>query len=226
MTRILVVEDDTAITEGLRFTLDAAGFEVDVVQDGESALQAIRTTPPEVVILDLGLPGLDGLEVLKRLRQRGPSIAVLVLTARSMELDKVRALDLGADDYVTKPFGLAELMARIRALLRRPASQDPARAKIVFGEIEVDPRRYTAMRAGRPLELTAREFRLLEYLFHNRGLVLSREQILDNVWGRDCASGPRTVDVHLAKLRKKIERQPDDPKHLVTVRAAGYTFRV
>jgi len=222
MTRILLVEDDPTIVDGLKEALTHEGYDIDAATDGETALEKIGSSSSDLVILDLGLPRLDGLEVLRRLRSRGVKAPVLVLSARSMELDKVRALDLGADDYMTKPFGLSELTARIRALVRRTEPSNPTDGCVQLGDLSIDTRRHRTTKDGRPIVLTTREYRLIEYLHQNRGMVLSRDQILDSVWGVDCASGPRTVDVHMAKLRKKIEDDPEAPRYIITVRAAGY----
>lgn len=223
MSRVLIVEDDEAIAVGMADTLRREGHAVSVAGTVSAACAALGASLPDLVILDLGLPDGDGFTVLAHLRRRDAGLPVLVLSARTMELDKVRALDGGADDYMTKPFGLSELLARIRALLRRSLAGGPVEdGRFRVGDLDVDPRRFQARRGGVAVPLTAREFRLLEYLHRNAGMVLSRGQILDAVWGLDCASGERTVDVHMAKLRRKVEADPDSPRHLLTVRSAGY----
>ena len=225
MNTILIVEDDGAIAVGLADTLQGEGYEVQVANTGTEALKFIALKEPALIVLDLNLPDMDGLDVLTHLRGRGLQFPVLILSARTLELDKVRGLDKGADDYLTKPFGLSELLARVRALLRRAQSAGKARVQLFcFGDIEIDLKKFTAKRKGQKLSLTTREFRLLEYFYLNKEQVLSREQILAAVWGRTYASGTRTVDVHIAKLRKKIEVDSESPCHLLTVRSAGYKF--
>ncbi len=225
MNSILIVEDDGAIAVGLADTLQAEGYVVQVAATGEEALKSIAERKPELIVLDLNLPDMDGLDVLTHVRERGHEYPVLILSARTLELDKVRGLDKGADDYLTKPFGLSELLARVRALLRRSGRKGKSETTIVkFGDLEIDLIKFTAKRKGRELRLTTREYRLLEYFYLNKEQVLSRQQILEAVWGSTYASGTRTVDVHIAKLRKKIEVDSENPRHLLTVRSAGYKF--
>lgn len=224
MTDILVIEDDSSIADGLCDTLKTEGYSVELAGTGSEARAIVERDEPRTIVLDLGLPDCDGLNLLAQWRDEGRSFPVLVLSARTLELDKVRALDRGADDYLTKPFGLAELLARLRALLRRGGVRRAGDERLTFGMMTIDFARHEARRGDRPIALTAREYRLLEYLALNRGIVLSRERILEAVWGRDCASGLRTVDVHVAKLRRKVERNCDQPEHIVTVRSAGYRF--
>ena len=222
---ILIIEDDGAIAVGLSDTLHGEGYDVHVAKTGTEALKFIAKEEPALIVLDLNLPDMDGLDILSHLRQGGHLYPVLILSARSLELDKVRGLDKGADDYLTKPFGLSELLARVRALLRRAQRLEKTKVdKLNFGDVEIDLKKFTARRKGQKLLLTAREFRLLEYFFLNKEQVLSRIQILEAVWGTTYASGTRTVDVHIAKLRKKIEVDSENPRHLQTVRSAGYKF--
>jgi two-component system alkaline phosphatase synthesis response regulator PhoP len=199
------------------------GYQVRLARDGESALGEARREPPDLLILDVMLPRMTGLEVCRRLRDGGSALPIIMLTARGQELDKVVGLRAGADDYVTKPFGFLELVARAEAVLRRTgghAGDEPLR----LGEVEVDLRRHRATRAGEALEMSAREFRLLAFFARHRGEVVSREALLDAVWEIRHAPLSRTVDVHVAKLRKKIEPDPRAPRYLLTVHGLGYKF--
>jgi DNA-binding response OmpR family regulator len=224
---ILVVEDDPSITMGLELNLRAEGFDVVVAHDGEEGLTRARSGAVDLVILDVMLPRLNGFEVLRALRGEGNEVSVLMLSARGAEIDKVMGLELGAGDYVTKPFGVAELMARVRAILRRDGKGRPARAGVFrAGALEINPATREVKRAGDLVELTATEFDVLLCLFEAKGRVLSREQIQANVWGPDHHGTTRTVDNFLLQLRSKLEQDPADPKHLVTVRGVGYRFVV
>jgi len=224
--RILVIEDDASIVDGLRTALEAEGYEVEVATDGRRGFERAQRDDVGLVLLDIMLPGMSGLEILKKLRDTGRTTPVLVLTARGEEPDRVLGLELGADDYLTKPFSVRELLARIRSLLRRageaPGRQSPARFR--FGDIEVDFKRQKATRAGRDLDLSAREFRILSYFIEHRGEMLSREQLLNDIWGYEVFPTTRTVDNHIARLRKKIEDEPDNPRWIRTQRGAGYIF--
>jgi two-component system phosphate regulon response regulator PhoB len=219
---ILLVEDEDALVEILRYNLERAGFEVVSARDGEEALTLIAERPPDLVVLDWMLPHLSGIEVCRRLRRDDGAIPVIMLTARAEEADKVRALNTGADDYLTKPFSPGELAARIQAVLRRtrPAIlADSARA----GDVEMDLAAHRVFRAGRPISLRPVEFRLLRILIEHPGRVFSREQLLDAVWDRDAEIEPRTVDVHVRRLRKALNGVGE--RELIrTVRAAGYAF--
>ena len=225
MSRVLVVEDDEAMAVALRDGFSYEGHEVTVARDGEAGLQHAREDRPDIMILDVMLPKLTGLEVCKTLRGEGSELPIIMLTARGQEIDKVLGLKLGADDYVTKPFSFMELMARVEAVLRRsqPGSGTPS-AMHEFGDVIVDVDRHEASKGGQPLELTPREFRLLGYFLAHQGEVVSREELLDAVWGYDTIPFTRTVDTHIAKLRKKIENDPSDPQHLITVHRLGYKF--
>jgi len=225
MSRVLVVEDDEAMAVALRDGFTYEGHEVTVARDGEAGLQHAREDRPDIMILDVMLPKLTGLEVCKTLRGEGSELPIIMLTARGQEIDKVLGLKLGADDYVTKPFSFMELMARVEAVLRRsqPGSGTPS-AMHEFGDVIVDVDRHEASKGGQPLELTPREFRLLGYFLAHQGEVVSREELLDAVWGYDTIPFTRTVDTHIAKLRKKIENDPSDPQHLITVHRLGYKF--
>lgn len=220
MTKILIVEDNADLAFGLRNNLEIEGYEVAVAHDGVAGLAAAQSHAPDLVVLDLMLPQMDGYRVLHELRASGSKAAVLLLTARSEEADKVRGLRLGADDYVTKPFGVLELIARIEALLRR--TRHPSRKNFRFGEIEVDGDRRTVLREGAPVTLTPMEFDLLVALLKRGGAVASRVELLQEVWGHSAAVLTRTVDTHIAELRRKLERDPAAPEFILTARKAGY----
>lgn len=222
---VLVVEDDDSIVMGLEMNLSAEGYRVLVARDGEEGLVRARAPEVDLVILDVMLPKLNGFEVLKALRAQGAAVPVLMLSARGGEMDKVMGLELGAEDYVTKPFGLAELLARVRAVLRRDARARAGREETIHaGELEIRPAAREVRRAGKVVELTATEFDVLLCLVEARGRVLSREQIQAHVWGPGHHGTTRTIDNFLLQLRAKLERDPADPRHLVTVRGVGYRF--
>jgi two-component system alkaline phosphatase synthesis response regulator PhoP len=221
--RVLIVEDDPAMALALQDGFRFEGYAVLMAADGAEGLRLAQRSEVDLVVLDLMLPRLDGLEVCRQLRAARSELPILMLTARSQESDKVQGLRLGADDYVTKPFSFGELMARVEALLRRsrrPGAPRSAR----FGDVEVDFQGLRATRAGAPLELSPREFALLACLIARRGEVVSREQILQVVWGYERLPFTRTVDMHIAKLRRKIEPDPAEPTLIVTVHGAGYRF--
>ena len=223
MKRILVVEDNPDLAYGLRNNHEIEGYEVDVVEDGTQGLARARVGGPDLIILDLMLPGMDGYRVLRALRDEGRRMPVLILTARGEEADKVRGLRLGADDYVTKPFGVLELLARVEALLRRTAPPgDGAGPPERFGVIEVIPASRSVLKSGKPVPLTPKEFDLLLALLHRQGAVATRMELLTEVWGYSAAVLSRTVDTHVAELRRKLESDPAAPKHILTVRKAGY----
>jgi len=223
MSRVLVVEDDEAMAVALRDGFAYEGYEVTVARDGEAGLALAREQPPDLMILDVMLPRMNGLEVCKLLRGEGSELPIIMLTARGQEIDKVLGLKLGADDYVTKPFSFMELMARVEAVLRRvrPGGRTQRTAQR-FGDVTVDLARHEASKGGQALDLSPREFRLLGYLLERRGEVVSREELLDAVWGYDSIPFTRTVDTHIAKLRKKIEDDPADPQYIITVHRLGY----
>ncbi|MEE9202970.1 MAG: response regulator transcription factor [Dehalococcoidia bacterium] len=221
--KILVVEDEPALLEALRYNFSREGYQVVTASDGAEALERARQERPDVIVLDLMLPKLDGLEVCRILR-RDMTVPILMLTARGEEVDRVVGLELGADDYVTKPFSLRELLARVRAMLRRagmPASLQQEGVMRV-GDLEVDPPRRQASVEGVSLTLKPREFDLLAFLARSPGLVFTRERLLEKVWGYHYAGDSRTVDVHVRWLRQKIEKDPQNPQHLLTVRGVGY----
>jgi DNA-binding response OmpR family regulator len=222
MKRILVVEDKLDLAYGVRNNLEIEGYEVEVVEHGRAGLEAIRARMPDLVVLDLMLPGMDGFRVLRTLREEGRTVPVLVLTARGEEADKVRALRLGADDYVTKPFGLLELLARVEALLRRAASIAPLPRAAAFGDVDIDVAARVVRRRGQTVDLAPKEFDLLMALVRYRGAVVSRIELMTSVWGYSSAVVTRTVDTHVAELRRKLEDTPSSPRHIVTVRKVGY----
>ena len=225
MNRVLVVEDDEAMAVALSDGFAYEGYEVSVARDGEAGLRMAREETPDIMILDVMLPKVTGLEICKVLRGEGSSLPIIMLTARGQEIDKVLGLKLGADDYVTKPFSFMELMARVEAVLRRTQPGGGAQRPVhEFGNVTVDLERHEATRGRESLELTPREFRLLGYFLEHRGEVVSREELLDAVWGYDTIPFTRTVDTHVAKLRKKIEADPSAPQHIITVHRLGYKF--
>jgi DNA-binding response OmpR family regulator len=229
--RLLVVEDNADLAFGLKTILEFEGHTVDVAEDGERGLERARESDPDLIILDLMLPRKGGYEVLKEVRQEGMRTPVLILTARSQESDLVMGFNLGADDYVTKPFSTAELVARVRALLRRSRLEPPGRANSDsverFGAVEVNPRTRMVFRNGEPIDLTPKEFDLLLALILRRGAVASRTELLKEVWRYGNAEiMTRTVDVHVAELRRKLEDDPSNPQHILTARKAGYRLKV
>lgn len=224
MATILIVEDEPAMAAGLRDNLEFEGFDVRIARDGEEALASVADARPDLILLDLMLPRRNGLDVCRELRRRDIRVPIIMLTARGHETDKVVGLEIGADDYVTKPFSVRELMARVRAHLRRTEQQASGADVFCFGDVEVDFRHQRAARAGQPLRLTAREFDLLKYFAQRRGETISRDELLDNVWGLSAYPLSRTVDNHIAKLRQKIERRPAEPEYLITIHGLGYRF--
>lgn len=223
-TRILLVEDNEDLAFGIRKNLEFDGYEVEVIQDGSDALARGLERAHDLVVLDLMLPGLDGLSILQRLRAAGVAVPILILTARSEERDTVLGLRAGADDYLTKPFGISELMARIEALLRRskPSSEAAPDRIHRFGSVEVDGRCRTVHRNGQPVTLTPRELDLLLALLDGEGAALSRYDLLRDVWGHKAEVETRTIDTHIGELRRKLEDDPRKPKYILTVRKHGY----
>lgn len=230
--KILVVEDEVTLQETLTYNLEKQGFNVEVAGDGLTALDKARNSHPDLILLDIMLPGMDGFEVCRILRQE-MTTPILMLTARDDEIDRVVGLEVGADDYLTKPFSMRELQARVKALLRRvrlirqemdTTREEPLTPLLVFGNLEVDESRREVRLDGKPIAVKPKEYDLLLYFCHHRGQVLTRDHILERVWGWDFTGDSRTVDVHIRWLREKLEVNPADPKRLVTVRGAGYMF--
>lgn len=227
---ILIVDDEPSITTLVSYNLEKSGFTVDTAADGQTALEKVEETNPDLIVLDLMLPRIDGLEVCKRLRQKNNHIPILMLTAKDEELDRVLGLELGADDYLTKPFSPRELVARVKAILRRSAIReavkqtDGKQAPLVIGELRIDIDGYESYFQGKLLELTPKQFELLVYMATNRGRVLSRDQLLNAVWNYDFVGDSRIVDVHVSHLRDKIEQDTRQPQYIKTVRGIGYKF--
>ena len=224
MSKVLVVEDDAAILRGLADNLAHEGYEVITAANGEAAYNLQKNEKPDLLILDLMLPRMSGMELCRKLRSEGVQTPILMLTARSEESDRVLGLDLGADDYVTKPFSLRELMARVRALLRRIHASAELLNQLQFDDVEVDFRRYVATRSGKPVEMTRKEFATLRILASRVGEVVTREELLNEVWGYEAYPVSRTVDNHVAGLRAKLEKDPARPVHIRTVHGVGYKF--
>ena len=222
MTRVLVIEDNLDLAYGLRNNLEIEGYQVGVAEDGSAGLTRATEWKPDLVILDLTLPGLDGFRVLKTLREGGARMPVLILTARDAEADKVRGLKLGADDYVTKPFGVLELLARVEALLRRGSPGPAGRATLRFGDVAIDTGTRVVERKGAPVSLAPKELDLLLALWARQGSVVSRAELMREVWGYQTDVLSRTVDTHVAELRRKLEDDPARPVHILTVRKSGY----
>jgi DNA-binding response OmpR family regulator len=224
MKTILVVDDEPTLVATLRYNLEREGYQVLTAADGEASLSVARANRPDLIILDLMLPIIDGLEVCRQIR-REMTVPILMLTAKADEVDKIVGLELGADDYVTKPFSMRELLARVRALLRR-AETAPAMERdiVTAGDLQVDLRRREASKGGQPLPLKPKEYELLVFLLRSRGRAFTREQLLDQIWGYDFVGDTRTVDVHVRWLRQKIEDEPGKPTRLITVRGVGYRF--
>ncbi len=234
--KILVVDDEISLLETLAYNLKKQGYDVEMASDGSTALEMARTTHPDLIVLDIMLPGIDGFEVCREIRKE-MNTPVLMLTARDDEIDRVVGLEVGADDYLTKPFSMRELLARVKAMLRRirlireematsPAAAEPAVTHPVlnFGALTFDLLRHEVLLKGQPLTLKPKEYELLVYFAQHRGIVLSRDHILEHVWGWDFTGDSRTVDVHIRWLREKIEEDPSIPTRLITVRGAGYRF--
>lgn len=224
--RILVVDDESAILQTLRFNLARSGYQVSTAGDGRTALALVASEEPNLVILDIMLPVLDGIETCKEIR-RHSNVPIIMLTAKDQEIDKVVALEIGADDYVTKPFSLAEFMARVKACLRR--AEKPAASErdepIVAGDITLDPSRHLLVVRGRDVQLAPKEFSLLHVLMENKGRIVTRQMLLEKVWGYDFEGEHQTISVHVRWLREKVEIDPNNPRHIITVRSRGYMFR-
>jgi DNA-binding response OmpR family regulator len=225
MKKILIIEDEKSILMALEDNLGLEGYEVVCATDGEHGLSLAKKQKFDLLILDIMLPKMDGFEVCKQLRKDGITMPILMLTAKSQEIDKVLGLELGADDYVTKPFSPRELLARVKALLRRAGQSHQHIDKCSFGDVEVDFVKYEAKKKRKLIYLSALEFDLLRFLIKHRGQVMNRNSILDEVWGRDVYIQPRTVDKHIAELRKKIEEDPQNPRYIMGMRGVGYKFK-
>lgn len=227
MTTILIVEDEESLAEPLAYLLQKEGFTTLLAPDGQSALEQIASSTVDLVLLDLMLPGMSGTDVCKKLRAES-DVPIIMVTARDSEIDKVVGLELGADDYVTKPYSTRELVARIRAVLRRGPEAEEAEELddqvLEGGRVQMDVERHTVLVDGQPVAMPLKEFDLLEYLMRNAGRVLTRGQLIDRIWGADYVGDTKTLDVHVKRLRTKIEQEPSRPKQLVTVRGLGYKF--
>jgi len=224
VSRILVVEDDPAILRGLADNLAFESYEVLTASDGEAACRLIHEKNPDLIILDLMLPRLSGYEVCRKVRSEGVTTPIVMLTARGEEADRVLGLDLGADDYVSKPFSVRELMARVRAVLRRSQASPSAPDELRFDDVAIDFRRYEARKGDRVLEMTRKEFGVLRFLAARAGNVVTRDELLNDVWGYEATPTTRTVDNHIALLRAKLENIPSQPRHLLTIHGVGYKW--
>jgi two-component system alkaline phosphatase synthesis response regulator PhoP len=222
--RILLVEDEPDMVLGLKDNFEFEGYEVATAADGAAGLERARVQKPDLVILDIMLPKLSGLEVCKTLRSEGFEAPIIMLTARGQEIDKVVGLELGADDYVTKPFSIRELLARVRAILRRADGSKRRLSRYRFADLELDFETYRAKKGGEPLDMSPREFELLRYLIERKGETVSRDRLLEDVWGYESYPSTRTVDTHIAKLRAKIGDSGSEPRHILTIHGMGYKF--
>ena len=224
MAKVLIIEDEPNMILGLKDSCEYEGYEVAVARNGKEGLEKASTEKPDIILLDVMLPVMSGIDVCRTLRRRGIETPIVMLTARSQETDKVVGLEVGADDYVTKPFSIRELLARIRAHLRRAAKQVVEVESFTFGDVELNFKKYVARKGGQALDLSAREFEILRYLIRHQGEIVTRDQLLDEVWGYESSPVTRTVDNHIARLRQKIEADPSEPKHIITVHRLGYRF--
>ena len=224
MTKILIVEDEPDMVLGLKDNFEFEGYEVLTASDGAAGLDRARTHKPDLVILDIMLPRYSGLEVCKTLRGEGFTAPIIMLTARGQEIDKVVGLELGADDYVTKPFSIRELLARVRAILRRSEGGKKRLSRYRFSDVELDFEIYQAKKGGEALDLSPREFELLRYLIERKGDTVSRDRLLEDVWGYESYPSTRTVDTHIAKLRAKIGDSGSEPRYILTIHGVGYKF--
>jgi len=224
MTKILIVEDEPNMVAGLRDNFEYEGYEVITAPDGVAGLERALSESPDLVILDVMMPRMSGLDVCKQLKSKKSSIPIIMLTARGQEVDKVVGLELGADDYVTKPFSIRELLARVKAVLRRARGTPRQQEKYSFGEVEVNLRSCQVSKKGKTLEFSSKEFELLKYFLHHSGETLSRDRLLEEVWGYDRFPTTRTVDAHIVRLRQKVEPKPDEPRFILTVHGTGYKF--
>ena len=224
MPKILIVEDEPAMVAGLRDNFEFEGYQVLSAPDGVAGLERALKDTPDLVILDVMMPRMSGLDVCKQLKLKRPSIPIIMLTARGQEVDKVVGLELGADDYVTKPFSIRELLARVKAVLRRAQALPSDKDRYAFGDVEVDVRKCQVSRKGKALDFSSKEFDLLKYFLCHSGEAISRDKLLEEVWGYDKFPTTRTVDAHIVRLRQKLEPKPDDPHFFLTVHGVGYKF--
>jgi len=224
MPKILIVEDEPGMVQGLRDNFEFEGYQVLSAMDGVAGLERALADSPDLVILDVMMPRMSGLDVCKQLKAKRPAIPIIMLTARGQEVDKVVGLELGADDYVTKPFSIRELLARVKAVLRRAGSLPKDKDRYNFGEIEVNLRSCQVSRNGKSLDVSSKEFDLLKYFLCHPGEALTRDRLLEDVWGYDKFPTTRTVDAHIVRLRQKLEPKPDDPRFFLTVHGTGYKF--
>ena len=224
MAKILVIEDDPSILLGIRKNLEYEGHEVLIARDGEEGLTMAFDARPDLILLDIMLPHVNGFEICRSVRKHEPAVPILIISAKDQEADKITGLSLGADDYIAKPFSLRELMARVKTALRRTRALEGEEAPYRFGDVEVDYAGRVIRVKGEPVECTPKEFDLLRFLVRNKGRVVSRDQILNKVWGYDYEGTPRTIDNFVQKLRTKVEKDPEAPEHILTVRGIGYKF--
>jgi DNA-binding response OmpR family regulator len=222
--KILVVEDDRAVQKALRRLFEGEGFEVDIAGSGAEGLQMFRASPPAALVLDLSLPGVPGQDVCREISQAAPNLPIIILSARTEVMDKVLLLELGAHDYVTKPFSPRELLARVRTAMRRRGAAAPVSERFSFGDVKVDFRKMELWREGTPVQMTSQEFKVLKFMIQNAERVLSREELLNQVWGYKNYPSTRTVDNHILRLRQKLEKDSSNPLHFRTVHSAGYKF--
>jgi two-component system alkaline phosphatase synthesis response regulator PhoP len=224
MTKILIVEDEPNMVAGLRDNFEFEGYEVLTAADGIAGLECALQQSPDIVLLDVMMPRMSGLEVCKQLKAKRPAIPIIMLTARGQEVDKVVGLELGADDYVTKPFSIRELLARVKAVLRRAQAIPDPKARYNFGDVELDLHSCQVLRQGKLLDFSSKEFELLKYFLLHPGQTLSRDQLLEEVWGYEHFPTTRTVDAHIVRLRQKVEPKPEEPRFILTVHGTGYKF--
>lgn len=224
MKKILIIEDERNMVTGLKFNLEARDYAVIAAYDGESGCQMALSEKPDLVLLDLMLPKMNGYEVCKILKKEIPELPIIMLTAKSQEVEIVTGLELGADDYITKPFSVLELIARIQALFRRVKADPDSLEVHRFGDLEINFKKYTARKKGKPIKLSPREYEMLRCFIEREGEIITREELLREIWGYDSFPDTRTVDAHIVKLRRKIEERPEDPKIIVTVHGIGYKF--
>jgi DNA-binding response OmpR family regulator len=222
--RILIIEDEPDLLRGLELNLKAEGYDVLTASRGDAGVEQALRERPELILLDIMLPGMNGLDVCRELRKKGFDAPIIMLTARAEEMDRVVGLEIGADDYVTKPFGLRELLARIRVRLRRHAPGAEGPSKLRFGAVEVDFDKYEVLRLGGRIDLTAKEFEVLRLLARHRGKIVTRDRLLEEVWGYETYPTTRTVDNHILRLRQKLEEDPSDPRYILSVYGEGYKF--